>query len=119
MENNEFINFNLPTGTNSIDDFNAKIKVAILQKKQDWEPPQIKVLKLAIPEDYTFMTSITIFIALGIPDNYLEKTTLIRLTFRPGSHKTSLDITSSKIIVTALKTNQQKKTSWMINHHVR
>ena len=119
MENNEFINFNLSTGTYSIDDFNAKIKVTILQKKQDWEPPQIKVLKLAIPEDYTFMTSITIFIALGIPDNYLEKTTLIRLTFRPGSHKTSLDITSSKIIVTALKTNQQKKTSWMVNHHVR
>ena len=67
VENNEFINFNLPTGTNSIDDFNAKIKVAILQKKQDWEPPQIKVLKLVIPEDYTFMASITIFIAVGIP----------------------------------------------------
>ena len=67
VENNEFINFNLPTGTNSIDDFNAKIKVAILQKKQDWEPPLIKVLKLVIPEDYTFMASITIFIAVGIP----------------------------------------------------
>ena len=91
VENNEFINFNLSTGTYSIDDFNAKIKVAILQKKQGCEPHQIKVLKLVIPEDYTFMASITIFIALGIPDNYLEKTTLIRLTLCPGSHKTSLD----------------------------
>ena len=44
-----------------------------------------------IPEDYTFMTSNTIFIALGIQDNYLEKTTLIRSTLPPGSYKTSLD----------------------------
>ena len=37
------------------------------------------------------MTDNTIFIALGIPDNYLEKTTLIRSTLAPGSYKTSLD----------------------------
>ena len=34
----------------------------------------------------------TIFIALGTPDSYLEKATLIRSTLRPGSYKTSLDI---------------------------
>ena len=91
MENYKFIHFNLSAGTYSIDDFNAKIKVAILQKRQDWEPPQIKDLKLVIPEHYTFMASNTIFIALGIRDNYLEKTTLIRSTLPPGSYKTSLD----------------------------
>ena len=37
------------------------------------------------------MASNTIFIALGIPDNYHEKTTLIRSTLPPGSYKTSLD----------------------------
>ena len=78
VENNKFIHFNLSAGTYSIDDFNAKIKVAILQKRQDWEPPQIKESKLVILEHYTFMASSTIFIALGIPNNYLEKTTLIR-----------------------------------------
>ena len=91
MENNKLIHFNLSAGTYSIDDFNAKIKVAILQQRQDWEPPQIKDLRLVIPKDYTFMASNTIFIALGIPNNYLEKTTLIRSTLPPGSYKTSLD----------------------------
>ena len=91
VENNKFIHFNLSAGTYLIDNFNAKIKVAILQKRQDWEPPQIKDLKLVITENYTFMASNTIFFALGIPDNYLEKTTLIRSTLPPGSYKTSLD----------------------------
>ena len=90
-ESNKFINFNLSAGTYSFDDFSAKTKVAIMQQRQDWEPPQIKDLKLVIPEHYTFMASNTIFIALGIRDNYLEKTTLIRSTLPPGSYKTSLD----------------------------
>ena len=89
-ENDKFIHFNLSAGTYSIDDFNAKIKVAILQERQDWEPPQIKDLKLVIPEDYTLMASNNIFIALGIP-NILEETMLIRSTLPPGSYKTSLD----------------------------
>ena len=63
--------------TYSIDDFNAKIKEA--------------VLKLVIPEHYAFMASNTIFIAFGIPNNYLEKTTLIKSTLTLGSYKTSLD----------------------------
>ena len=90
IENKKFIHFNLSAGTYSIDDFNAKIKVAILQQRQDWEPPQIKDLKLVIPEDYTLMASNNIFIALGIP-NILEETMLIRSTLPPGSYKTSLD----------------------------
>ena len=67
------MHFNLSAGTYSIDDFNEKVKVVILQKRQDWEPPQIKDLKLVIPEHYTFMASNTIFIALVIFHNYLEK----------------------------------------------
>ena len=47
-----------------------------------------------IPELNTFMTSNTIFIALGIPDSYLEKTALIKSTLPPGSYKTSLDTSS-------------------------
>ena len=82
-EKNKFIYFNLSAGTYSIDDVNAKIKVAILQKRQDWEPPQIKDLWLVIPEHYTFIVSNTIFIKLGIPNNSLEDTTLIRSTLSP------------------------------------
>ena len=94
VENNKFIHFNISAGTYLIDNFNAKIKVEILQKRQDWEPPQIKDLRLIIPEHYTFMTYNTIFIALGILDNYLEKTTLIRSTLPPDSYKTSLDLST-------------------------
>ena len=67
VENNKFIHLNLSAGTYSIDDFNAKIQVAILQKRQDWEPTQIKDLKLVIPEDYTFMASNTILLRLVYP----------------------------------------------------
>ena len=91
VENNRFIKFSLSAGTYSIDDFNAKIKVAVLQQRQDWVPPQIKDLRLVIPEHYTFMASNIFFIALGIPDKHLEKTTLIKSTLPPGSYKTSLD----------------------------
>ena len=58
---------------------------------KDWKPPQIKDLRPVIPEDYSFMADNHIFIALGIQENYLEKTMLIRSTLPPGSYKTSLD----------------------------
>ena len=91
VESTNFIHFNLSAGTYSIDDFNANIKVAILQERQDWEPPQIKDLKYVIQEDYTFIASNNIFIALGIQDDYLEKNALIRSRLPPGSYKRSLD----------------------------
>ena len=37
------------------------------------------------------MVSNTIFIALGILDKHLERTTLIKSTLTPGSYKTSVD----------------------------
>ena len=85
------IKFTLSAGTYSIDYFNAKVKVAILQERQDWEPPQVKDLKLVIPEHYTFMASSTFFMALGILDNYFKKTTYTKSKLPPGSYKTSLD----------------------------
>ena len=116
VENTKFISFKLSAGTYSIDDFNAKIKVAILQERQDWEPPQIKDLKLVIPEDYTFMASNNIFIALGIQDKYLEKATLIRSTLPPGSYKTSLD-TSPPPISLSLHCKQINKVKNELDNH--
>ena len=84
LEKNRFIRFYLSAGTYSIDNFNAKIKVAVLQEKQDWEPPQIKDLKLAIPRDYAFRADNTIFIALLIQD----KISWVRSALPPGSYKT-------------------------------
>ena len=108
MENYKFIHFNLSAGTYSIDDFNAKIKVAILEKRDDGELPQIKDLRLVIPEHYTFMASNTIFITLGIPDNYLEKTTKHPLIHHlPQNH---CHCTVNKPI--------RLKTSWMGSHQV-
>ena len=72
IEKDNFIYFNFSTGTYSIDDFNAKIKLATVQQRQDWEQPQIKDLQLVIPEDYTFIASNIFFSALGIPNEYLE-----------------------------------------------
>ena len=68
IENINFMSFKLSADTCSIDDFNAKIKVAILQQRQVWEPLQIRGLRQIIPKDYTFMASNTTFIALGIKD---------------------------------------------------
>ena len=80
MKNTNLIHSSISAGTYSIDNFNTKIKEFVLQWRQDWEPPQIKDLKLVIPKHYTFVADNTIFIALGIPDKYLEKTALIRPT---------------------------------------
>ena len=91
VENKRFIEFSLSADTYSIDDFNTKIKVEVLQERQDWVPPQIKDLRLEIPEHYTFMACNIFFIALGILDKNLEKTTLIKSTLPLGSYKTSLD----------------------------
>ena len=87
-ENNRFIKFFLSVGTYSIDDFNKKIKAAVvLQERQDWEPPQIKYLKLVIPEHFTFTCSNILLFTLDILDKHLKKTTQIKSTLLPGSYK--------------------------------
>ena len=119
VENDKFIHFNLSAGTYSIDDFNTKTKEFVLQQRQDWEPPQIKDLKLVIPEDYTFMASNAIFMTLGIPDNYLEKTTLIRSTFPLAYAKHPLihHLLQDHCHCTVNKSTKLK-TSWIVNHQV-
>ena len=81
----------LSAGTYSIDDFNSKIKVAVLQERQYRESPQIKDLKLVIPEHYTFMASNILFIALGILDKHLEKDYANQVNLAPCLAQTSLD----------------------------
>ena len=73
VENDKFIHFNLSAGTYSIDNFNAKIKVAILQQRQDWEPPQIQDLQLVMPEDYTFIASNNFLSCLVYPTTILQR----------------------------------------------
>ena len=116
MENNRFIKFSLSVRTYSIDHFNAKITVAILQARKDWVPPQMKDLKLVIPEYCAFMASNIFFIALGILDKYLEKTMLIESTLTPGSYKTSLD-TSTPIKSLSLHCKQINKVKNELDGH--
>ena len=116
--NKKFIHFSLSVGTYSIDDFNAKIKVAILQERQDWKPPQIKNLKLFIPEDYTFMASSTIFIVLGIPDNYLKKTALIRSTPLVYTKHLLIHHLLQNHCHCTVNKSAKLKTSWMDRHQV-
>ena len=62
------------------------------------------------------MASNTILIVLGIPDNYLEKTMLIRSTLTPGSYKTSLD-TSPPPVSLSLHCKQINKVKNELDGH--
>ena len=76
VENNRFIKFSTSAGPYSIDNFNAKIKEAVSQQRQDWEPPQIKDLRLVIPQYYTFMASkppISFLLRLVYKTNILKR----------------------------------------------
>ena len=54
--------FTLVEATDSMDDFDTKAQVAkVLQQRQDWEVPQVKDLKLFIPEHYTFIGLLQLF----------------------------------------------------------
>ena len=46
VENNRFIKFSLSAGTYSTDDFNAKIKAAVLQQRLDWVHLKLKIFKI-------------------------------------------------------------------------
>ena len=51
--------------TYSIEKFNTKAKVVVLDQRQDWKVPEIKNSNLVVPEHYTFMASNSLFIVLG------------------------------------------------------
>ena len=73
VENTKFIHFNLSAGTYSIDSFNTKVKISILKQRQDWKPPQIKYLRLAIPEDYTSWPVILFLLRLVYKPNIIKR----------------------------------------------
>ena len=66
----------LSTCTCSFDNFNTKIKAAVLKERQDWKLPQIKDLNLVMPDHYTFTTPNNFFIVLGITESSLLKSVL-------------------------------------------
>ena len=69
------IKFTLSRGAYSIDAFNVKRKVAVLQQRQDWEMAQIKSLQLVVHKKYLFVVSYNFLIAFNILFNYLQKNT--------------------------------------------
>lgn len=66
----------LSTCTCSFDNFNTKIKAAVLKERQDWKLPQIKDLNLVMPDHYIFTTPNNFFIVLGITESSLLKSVL-------------------------------------------
>ena len=57
VKDSRHIKSTISPGTYSIDDFNTKIKAAVLQQRSDWNMPQFKDLNLVISDYYNFMTS--------------------------------------------------------------
>ena len=95
VQDGRHIKFSISASTYSIKDFNTKIKAAVLQQRQDCKAPQFKNLNLVIPKHCTFMTSNSFFIALGIGDSSLEKTTRVQSALTLGEYKTFLDTSPS------------------------
>ena len=77
VENNKFIHFNLSAGTCLIDYFNAKIEVAILQKRQDWKPPQIKDLNWSYQNTTHLWPQILFLSGLVYPTTILKRSSLL------------------------------------------
>ena len=64
----------LSTCTCSFDNFNTKIKAAVLKERQDGKLTQIKDLNLVMPDHYTFTTPNNFSIVLGIIESSLLTT---------------------------------------------
>ena len=86
----DYIQFTLSSGTYSIDDFNKKIKAAVLQQKQNWNALHIKNLRLVVPENYAFTADNNFFIALGMPEKILKNINIKYSLVFSGSYKTQL-----------------------------
>ena len=80
----------MSSGTYSIDDFNKKIKAAVLEQKQNRNAPHIKNLKLVVPESYAFTADNKFFIALGMPQKFLKNINIKDSLVFSGSYKTQL-----------------------------
>ena len=90
----DYIQFTLSSGTYSIDDFNKKIKAAVLQQKQNWNAPHIKNLKLVVPENYAFTADNNFLIVLGMPEKILKNINMKYSLVFSGSYKTQLVTTT-------------------------
>ena len=71
----KYIPFTPSAGNYSIDDFNAKAKVAVLQQRQNWEVRKIRDLRLVMQENYTFIACNSFSIAFGISGKHLKNIT--------------------------------------------
>ena len=91
----DYIEFALSSGTYLIDDFNAKIRAAVLQQKQNWNAPHIKNLKLFVPESYAVIANNNFFTALGMPEKILKNINIKYSLVFSGSYKTQLVTTLS------------------------
>ena len=78
------VKFTLSTGTYSIDGFNAKVKLVVLQQQQNF----IKDLNLIKLKHYMFMACNNFLTVSDILDNYLEKTSRNKSTIPPGKYET-------------------------------
>ena len=109
-ENTKFIGFNLSAVAYSINDFNAKIKVEILQQRQDWEPPQIEDLRLVIPKDWQYYFYRACYTGQISWKDYANQVNFVPWLIQ----NISWYITSFNIIVAVLQTNQQsqKRVGW-------
>ena len=81
--------------TYSIDDFNKKIKAAVLQQKQNWNAPHIKNVLLVVPENYAFTADNNFFIALGMTEKIRKNINIKYSLAFSGSYKTQLVTTPS------------------------
>ena len=110
----DYIKFTLSSGTYVIDEFNEKIKAAVLQQKQNWNAPHIKNLRLVMPENYAFTADNNVFITLGMPEKILKNinTHLFYLFFLVHTKHPLLPPPpkkkkKKKIIAILLQSNQQ------------
>ena len=87
-----------------------------MQQRQDWKPPQIRDLKLVITKHCTFLADNTTFIALGIPEKYLEKTVLITSTLPPDLYKISLDLLPRSLSLHYKQVNKIKNELDVFNY---
>ena len=86
----DYIQFTFSLATYSIDDSSAKIKAAFLRQKQNWNTPQIKNLKLVVPENYAFTADNNFFITLGVPEKILKRINIKYSLVFSDSYKTSI-----------------------------
>ena len=74
------IKFTIYEGAYSFYDFKVKVKVAVLQQRQDWNLLQIKNLKLVIPKHCMCIASDNFFAELVYLATILERLQVTSLT---------------------------------------